>query len=493
MAKIGSTIQETRLRKGLTLERIADDTNISIRFLFKIENDDFSGFPGEPYVVGFIRNYAEYLGLDPEATVARYRNKDEESRPATAVATPDKSEVVKAIGETAPPKNVAAPAPGEAIPKPAKALVPEPAKVDSSVQASAVGQTAVSSGEESGNAAMPAQAEREAPKAKKARKTKPVEASIPQGDSGDKPRDAVEKPADSRKEEVPASEPHTIPLPENAEPAKLTLRMAVIGILAISIVAVAVFWIVAGGRTQLAKQSTADKEPTEYRVEGSPFEMRLYTGDSLLVPIGGEVYKLRLASIGETVDMETPFGPFKLALGETGALDIDKDGSAEASLIVGDFEKNRAASGALLKVEFSPADPGAESESEVTVPETEALATAIANLAGPKTDTVIVKSTRGPYPFVVQVAFRGNCLLRYEADKKEWVEKYYSKGENITLNINNGLIVWASNAQAVKLNFQASGGKTADLEIGAPGEIAVKKISWTRDGSSWALISSNLD
>ena len=66
MAKIGSKILETRLRKGLTLDRVADDTNISVRFLAKIENDDFTGFPGEPYVVGFIRNYADYLGLEPE-------------------------------------------------------------------------------------------------------------------------------------------------------------------------------------------------------------------------------------------------------------------------------------------------------------------------------------------------------------------------------------------------------------------------------------------
>jgi len=106
---------------------------------------------------------------------------------------------------------------------------------------------------------------------------------------------------------------------------------------------------------------------------------------------------------------------------------------------------------------------------------------------------VILRSTRGPYPFVVQVSFRGNCLFRYEADRKEWVEKYYSKGESVTINASNALTVWASNAQAAKLTFQASGGKTADLEIGAPGEISVKRIAWSRAESSWALISSDLD
>ena len=86
MAKIGSKIQETRLRKGLTLDRIADDTNISVRFLAKIENDDFTGFPGEPYVVGFIRNYADYLGLDAEVVVALYRSKGDETPPPAQAA-----------------------------------------------------------------------------------------------------------------------------------------------------------------------------------------------------------------------------------------------------------------------------------------------------------------------------------------------------------------------------------------------------------------------
>ena len=48
MGEIGFILQEARLKKGLTLERVADDTNISVRFLSKLENDDFTGFPGEP-------------------------------------------------------------------------------------------------------------------------------------------------------------------------------------------------------------------------------------------------------------------------------------------------------------------------------------------------------------------------------------------------------------------------------------------------------------
>lgn len=500
MAKIGSKIQETRLRKGLTLERIADDTNISIRFLSKIENDDFSGFPGEPYIVGFIRNYAEYLGLDPDVMIARYRNKETDTSdlPSSAAAT-----------EAAAAAQAASAAEAQELAR-AAVEAQELARAAAAAQASEAAR-AQAVAKAAGEAATVAPEIGEAKKPKKTRKARPVTAAIADaaatsdtatvaatsGSPGEslasEPHHDKGKHPTSHVVEIPAAQPPAPPLPARKNASKPTLRTVIVAILAVAIVAVALLWIVAGGRTQLAKLAVAEKKPAEYRVEGSPFEMRLYVDDSLLVPVGSDVYKLRLASIGEKVTIETPFGPFELALGETGSLDTDSDGTAEASVTVGDFEKNRAASGALLKVEFAPAELTEETVGEVTIPETQATAAAAANAASPKTDTVIIKSTRGPYPFVVQATFRGNCLFRYEADRKEWVEKYFSKGESITLNVNNGLTVWASNAQAVKLSFQASGGKTADLEIGAPGEIAVKKIAWTRDGSSWALISSNLD
>lgn len=449
MAKIGSKLQETRLRKGLTLERIADDTNISIRFLSKIENDDFSGFPGEPYVVGFIRNYAEYLGMNPEATIALYRSTTEE----TPLHYPD-------------PHTASVP------------TVSDPTRL--AEQPEAAEPSAKIPAEESKGIEDAASA---APKPKKPRKAKAAVVI-----------NAVENAADNPSAVDHNNSPPTQQASPETPPAekKLSLpalRAGLLSVPAIIIVGVALLWIVAGGRTQDARPGADRKEPTEYRVEGGPFEMRLYVGDSLLVPIGNEVYKIRLASIGDTVGLETPFGPFELSLGETGPLDPDKNGSPDASLILGDFEKNRSVSGALLRVEFAPPETASSQGAEVIIPET----AAVEKPTSARTDSVIIKSTRGPYPFVVQVSFRGNCLFRYEADRKEWVEKYFSKGESVTVNASNALTVWASNAQAVKLSFQASGGKTADLEIGAPGEIAVKRIAWSRAENSWALISTDLD
>jgi Uncharacterized protein conserved in bacteria len=53
MGKVGNIFRDTRLGKGLTLDQVADETNISKRFLQGIENDNFDGFPGEVYIIGF--------------------------------------------------------------------------------------------------------------------------------------------------------------------------------------------------------------------------------------------------------------------------------------------------------------------------------------------------------------------------------------------------------------------------------------------------------
>lgn len=496
MAKIGSILQETRLRKGLTLERIADDTNISVRFLAKIENDDFTGFPGEPYVVGFIHNYAEYLGFSPDDMVARYRLADE-AAPAEGAALPGTSSAgtSPAAGAASAPsaaallREAAAEAGGSAGGQ-ADASASGPAqkpkrqrkaKADTAKEIPEPETDAVSSA-----AAFPLPLHDPAPESA-------ARASGRQGrrSSGEQTTLAATAPA-------PAPAPAEAPREKAAQqaPARLdgkgsSSRIFVVGALAIIILGAAVFWIVAGGRISGSSPRPKGNEPAEYRVEGGPFEKRLYVGDSLLVPLGDDVYKIKLAGIAEAVTLETPLGPLALSLGEAGPLDPDKDGVPNVSIVLGDFEKNRPGSGALLRIEFAPPAEASVDGAEVTVLENSAQAGPAASQQKP--DTVILKSSRGPYPFVVQVSFRGNCLFRYEVDRKEWVEKYFSKGETATINVNNGLTVWASNAQAAKMTFQASGGKTADLELGAPGEIAVKRIAWGRAEGSSALISSDLD
>jgi cytoskeleton protein RodZ len=74
MESIGARFHQSRESKGYTLEQVARDTHIAKRFIEALESEDFSVFPGEPYLLGFMRTYSNYLGLDPEETVSLYQN-----------------------------------------------------------------------------------------------------------------------------------------------------------------------------------------------------------------------------------------------------------------------------------------------------------------------------------------------------------------------------------------------------------------------------------
>lgn len=74
MDSLGDLLKDAREERGLSIEQVSRDTNISKAFLKAIEKEDFSNFPGETYVVGFIRNYAEYLGFKGDDYVQMYRN-----------------------------------------------------------------------------------------------------------------------------------------------------------------------------------------------------------------------------------------------------------------------------------------------------------------------------------------------------------------------------------------------------------------------------------
>ncbi len=74
MESIGARYRQTRETRGYTLEQVARDTHIARRFLEALEDEDFAIFPGEPYLLGFMRTYANYLGIDAEETVTLYHN-----------------------------------------------------------------------------------------------------------------------------------------------------------------------------------------------------------------------------------------------------------------------------------------------------------------------------------------------------------------------------------------------------------------------------------
>lgn len=74
MESIGAKLQGLREEQGLSVEQVARDTHITRRYIEALESEDFDTFPGESYLLGFLRTYAEYLGLDSQEIVNLYRN-----------------------------------------------------------------------------------------------------------------------------------------------------------------------------------------------------------------------------------------------------------------------------------------------------------------------------------------------------------------------------------------------------------------------------------
>src|SRR4051812_8850596 len=68
--EIGRALREPREARGEELDEIADFLRIRPAYLASLEQGELSALPARPYVVGFLRAYAAYLGLDGDVLVA---------------------------------------------------------------------------------------------------------------------------------------------------------------------------------------------------------------------------------------------------------------------------------------------------------------------------------------------------------------------------------------------------------------------------------------
>jgi cytoskeletal protein RodZ len=347
---LGEKLRLARENKGFSVEQVGRETNIARRYIESLEQEDFDKFPGEPYLLGFLRNYGEHLGLDVEELLSLYR---------------------------------------------AIKIQEQPIPVEQLLRSS-----------------------RSFPKA-------------------------------------------------------LVIVLAVLAVLAAVGGGVYVFLSrPSGGGTGAASVHV----PQEYTFEGVSLERRLYRGDTVLVPLGGERFKIELRDMGDPLTLIVPRGTAELRLGGDTELDLNGDGFPDMKVTLADYDRASPSSGASLQftMNFEAARPDGSPSGAV------------------QASTVIFSSST-PYPFTLQVRFQGYCMFRWETDNRERNERYFARNEELNLQAQNGMRIWVSNAAALKLQVIGAG-QTVPLEIGSPGEVVVSDLRWRIDENGrFQLVQSRLE
>lgn len=367
MEAFGKKLTEARTARGLDFDQVSRDTNITRRYLEALEKEDFAVFPGEPYLLGFLRNYCDYLGLNSNEIIAAYKNlKIQES------------------------------------PVPLKELMPRRTLAD-----------------------------------------------------------------------VVLGNPNTL---------------KIIGVVAVLAAVVLVGFFV-GSRLMNQERPHATVEsrtPASYDVSGDNFKQRVYVGDSLNVVTPAGSYKMVVQSTGPSLKLDTPVGTRVVELGQDLTIDLSGDDVPDVKVFVADLFKNDPSKGADVRISAGDvvAAPAADSGTPVVADgatATDVTVSSASGVAAPATSkqTVLFESGSA-YPVTMNATFRGYCLFRYESDRKNRDERYYQKSELLTVQANNGIRIWASNGNAVKLQMMAAG-KTVDLEVSRPGEVIVRDLKWVKD------------
>jgi transcriptional regulator with XRE-family HTH domain len=93
MESIGQRLRQARERLGLSLEEAERTTRIRAQHLAALERDEFEAMPSPVQARGFLKNYADYLGLETKGLLQDYGAAPATRRPTTARATSPRPEV----------------------------------------------------------------------------------------------------------------------------------------------------------------------------------------------------------------------------------------------------------------------------------------------------------------------------------------------------------------------------------------------------------------
>lgn len=88
--RIGDILRQARLNRNEDLYLIAEYLRIKPAFLIALENSQYDEFPADAYIIGFLRTYANFLGVDGKDAVDRYRYEmaGRRKKPVLSMPTP---------------------------------------------------------------------------------------------------------------------------------------------------------------------------------------------------------------------------------------------------------------------------------------------------------------------------------------------------------------------------------------------------------------------
>lgn len=144
MKSFGTILKEAREAKGLTCSQVAHDTHMLVQIVEEMEREDFHRIPAPIYGRGFVRLYAERVGLDPAPLITEFmeifngRKPPMSVRPAPAAAVPPPPPPPVSEPDPVPPENSEPPRVfneiSQTVPEPAAEYVavppPEPATAE---------------------------------------------------------------------------------------------------------------------------------------------------------------------------------------------------------------------------------------------------------------------------------------------------------------------------------------------------------------------------
>src|SRR3954454_18857228 len=80
MFEIGPALREARERQQLSYSQVEEGTKIRSRYIRALEEEDFAVLPGPTYTKGFLRAYADFLGLDGHLFIDEFNSRHQDPR-----------------------------------------------------------------------------------------------------------------------------------------------------------------------------------------------------------------------------------------------------------------------------------------------------------------------------------------------------------------------------------------------------------------------------